>query len=125
MGYSPSALKNPGRLLFGFNEATTTSLGDIVLLVQAGLVTLNVQFSMVDDLSPYNEIHSLYLPSYGELPHGGGTSRSPWQSASCVPMLSSDTRFRTSSRQGGEFGIIKYKGAITVTKLYRERSIYS
>ena len=59
MGYSPSTLKNLGHFLFGFNEVTTTSLGDIVLLVQASPVTLNIQFSVVDDLSPYNEIHSL------------------------------------------------------------------
>ena len=56
MGYSPSTLKNPGHLLSGFNGATTTSLGDVVLPVQAGPVTLNVQFSMVDDLSLYNAI---------------------------------------------------------------------
>ena len=33
-----------------------TSLGDVVLPVQVGPITLNVQFSMVDDLSPYNAI---------------------------------------------------------------------
>ena len=33
MDYSLSALENPGRLLSGFNGATTTSLGDVVLLV--------------------------------------------------------------------------------------------
>ena len=56
MGYSPSALKHPGHLLFGFNGATTSSLGDVVLPVQASPVILNIQFSMVDDLSPYNAI---------------------------------------------------------------------
>lgn len=40
--YSPSAVKNPGRLLPGFNGARTTSLGDVVLPVQAGPITLNV-----------------------------------------------------------------------------------
>ena len=54
MSYSPSALENLGRLLSGFNGAMTTSLGDVVLLVQAGPITLNVQFSVVDDLSSYN-----------------------------------------------------------------------
>ena len=54
MGYSPSALKNLGCFLFRFN-GVTTSLGD-VLSIQAGPVTLNVQFSVVDDLSPYNAI---------------------------------------------------------------------
>ena len=56
MGYSPFALENLRRLLFKFNEATITSLGDVVLVVQADLVTLSVWFSMVDDLSPYNDI---------------------------------------------------------------------
>ena len=31
-------------------------MGDIVLPIQAGLVTLNVQFSVVQDLSPFNVI---------------------------------------------------------------------
>lgn len=56
MGYSPSTLENPGRLFSGFNGATTTSQGDVVLPVQAGSVTLSMQFSMFDDLSPYNAI---------------------------------------------------------------------
>ena len=56
MGHSPSILKNLGWLLSRFNGATTTSQGDVVLLVQVGLVTLNVQFSMVEDLSHSNAI---------------------------------------------------------------------
>ena len=56
MNYLPSALENLERLLSGFNGATTTSLGDVVLPIQASPITLNVQFSMVDDLSPYNAI---------------------------------------------------------------------
>ncbi|KAL6331924.1 hypothetical protein AAG906_020273 [Vitis piasezkii] len=56
MGYSPSALENLGRLLSRFNGATTTSLGNVVLPVQADPITLSMQFSMVDDLSPYNAI---------------------------------------------------------------------
>ena len=56
MGYSLSALENPGRLLSSFNGATTTSLGDVMLLVQASPITLNVRFLVVDDLSPYNAI---------------------------------------------------------------------
>ena len=54
MGLELSGLKNPGRILSGFNGAATTSFRDIVLPVQAGLVTLNVQFSVVEDLSPFN-----------------------------------------------------------------------
>ena len=56
MDYSPSALENPWHLLSKFNGATTPSLGDVVLPVQAGPITLNIQFSVVNDLSPYNAI---------------------------------------------------------------------
>lgn len=56
MSYSTFALENPGRLLSEFNETMTTSLGNVVLLVQASSVTLSMQFSVVDNLSPYNAI---------------------------------------------------------------------
>ncbi|KAL6335787.1 hypothetical protein AAG906_039550 [Vitis piasezkii] len=59
MGYSPSTLENPRRLLSKFNGATTTSQGDVVLPVQAGPVTLNVQFLVVEDLS-YFFVLSMY-----------------------------------------------------------------
>ena len=42
MEFPPSALENLVRILLGFNEASTTSLGDIVLVVQAGPIILNV-----------------------------------------------------------------------------------
>ncbi|RVW97206.1 hypothetical protein CK203_029947 [Vitis vinifera] len=56
MGHSLAGLENPGRILSGFNRSSTTSLGDIILSVQAGPVTLNVQFSVVQELSPFNVI---------------------------------------------------------------------
>lgn len=56
MGYPPSALENPSQVLFGFNKATTTSLGDVVLHVQVDPATLNVRFSIVKDLPLYNAI---------------------------------------------------------------------
>ena len=56
MGLVLSNLENPGRILSGFNGAATTSLGDVVLLVQAGPVILNVQFSVVEDLSIFKAI---------------------------------------------------------------------
>ena len=56
MGRELSGLENPRRILSEFNRAATTSLGDIVLPVQAGPVTFNVQFSVVQDLSPFNVI---------------------------------------------------------------------
>ena len=45
-----------GRVLSGFNGATTLSVGDITFLVKAGLVTQQVLFTMVKDLGPYNAI---------------------------------------------------------------------
>ena len=56
MGRDLTGLENLGRILSGFNGAATTSLGDIVLPVQASPVTLNIQFSVVQDLSPFNVI---------------------------------------------------------------------
>ena len=55
MVFPSSALENPGWILSGFNEASTT-LGHVVLLVQVGPVIQNVQFSVVEDLSPFNTI---------------------------------------------------------------------
>ena len=51
-----SGLENPGQILSRFNGAAITSLGDVVLLVQVGPIILNVQFSVVEDLSPFNAI---------------------------------------------------------------------
>ena len=42
--------------MLGFNGASTTSLGDIILPVQAGPMVLNVWFSIVEYLSPFNAI---------------------------------------------------------------------
>ena len=49
-------LSSAGRILFGFNGATTLTVGDIVLSVKAGPVTQQVLFSVVKDLGPYNAI---------------------------------------------------------------------
>nr|CAN62122.1 hypothetical protein VITISV_016419 [Vitis vinifera] len=56
MGHSLTGLENLGRVMSGFNGSSTTSLGDIILPVQVGPVTLNVQFSVVQELSPFNVI---------------------------------------------------------------------
>ena len=56
MGFPPFALENPERILSGFNGASTTSLGNIVLFVQARPVVLNVQFLVAEDLFPFNAI---------------------------------------------------------------------
>ena len=49
-------LHSAGRILSGFNGATTLSVGDITFSVKAGPVTQQVLFSVVEDLSPYNAI---------------------------------------------------------------------
>ncbi|RVW74933.1 Transposon Ty3-I Gag-Pol polyprotein [Vitis vinifera] len=56
MDFELSNLENPGRTLSEFNNSSTTSLGDVTLPVQAGPVILNVLFSVVEDLSPFNAI---------------------------------------------------------------------
>ena len=56
MGLVPSSLENMRWILSRFNGARITSLRDVVLSVQAGPVILNVQFSVVEDLSPFNAI---------------------------------------------------------------------
>ena len=49
-------LCSAGRVLSGFNGATTLSVGDITFSVKAGSVTQQVLFSMIEDLGPYNDI---------------------------------------------------------------------
>ena len=49
-------LCSTGRVLSGFNGATTLSVGDITFSVKVGLVTQQVLFSVVEDLGPYNAI---------------------------------------------------------------------
>ena len=49
-------LRSVGRVLSGFNGGTTLLVGDITFSVKAGPVTLQVLFSMVEDLGPYNAI---------------------------------------------------------------------
>ena len=49
-------LHSAGRVLSGFNGATTLSIGDVTFSVKAGPVTQQVLFSVVEDLRPYNAI---------------------------------------------------------------------
>ena len=49
-------LHSAGRVLSGFNRATTLSVEDIAFSVKAGLVTQQVLFSVVEDLGPYKAI---------------------------------------------------------------------
>ena len=56
MKLSLGMLNLAGRTLFGFNGATTVTLGDVALPVKARPVTQQVLFSIVEDLGPYNAI---------------------------------------------------------------------
>ena len=56
MQVSLDKLSSAGRILFGFNGATTLTVGDIALPVKAGPITQQVLFSVVEDLGPYNAI---------------------------------------------------------------------
>ena len=49
-------LSSTGRVLSGFNGATTLTVGDIAFPVRAGLVTQQILFSVVEDLGTYNAI---------------------------------------------------------------------
>ena len=49
-------LSSTGRVLSGFNGATTLTVGDIAFPVRAGPVTQQILFSVVKDLRPYNAI---------------------------------------------------------------------
>ena len=53
MKLSPLMLDLSGRILSCFNGAITTTMGDITLLIHAGLVSQQVLFSIVEDLGPY------------------------------------------------------------------------
>ena len=56
MQVSLDKLSSAGKILSGFNRATTLTVGDIALPFKAGPVTHQVVFSMVEDLGPYNAI---------------------------------------------------------------------
>ena len=56
MGVLMDHLCSAGRVLSGFNKATTLSVEDITFFVKAGPVTQQVLFSVVEDLGPYNAI---------------------------------------------------------------------
>ena len=56
MKLSSSMINSTGRILSGFNGATTTMLRDVTLLVKVGPVTQRVLFLVIKDLGPYNAI---------------------------------------------------------------------
>ena len=56
MKLSSNMLNSAGRILSGFNGATTVTLGDVTLLVKSRPVTQKILFLVVEDLGPYNAI---------------------------------------------------------------------
>ena len=56
MNISFDKLSSVGRILSGFNGATTVTMGDIAIPVKAGLVVQQVLFSIVEDLGLCNAI---------------------------------------------------------------------
>ena len=56
MKVSLDKLSSVGRILSGFNGATTLTVGDISLPVKAGPVTHQVLFLVVEDFRPYKAI---------------------------------------------------------------------
>ena len=56
MRVSIDHLCSVGKVLSGFNGATTLSVGDITFSVKAGPITQQILFSVVEDLGPYNAI---------------------------------------------------------------------
>ena len=58
MNISLDRLSSSRKILFGFNGATTVTMGDITLPVRARPVVQQVLFSVVEDLGLYNAIVS-------------------------------------------------------------------
>ena len=56
MKLSLGMLNSAGRILSGFDGATTVTLGDVALPIKAGPITHQVLFSIIKDLGPYNAI---------------------------------------------------------------------
>ena len=66
MKLSLGVVNSVGQILYGFNGATTVTLGDVVLPVKARLMTQQVMFSIVEDLRPYNAIMGAGLTTLDE-----------------------------------------------------------
>ena len=66
MKFSLGMLNSIRRILSGFNGVTTTTLGDVALLVKARPVTQQVILSIVEDLKPYKDIMGTSLAALDE-----------------------------------------------------------
>ena len=56
LGYKLDSLRNPGRMLVGFNGSHTSLLREIVLPVSVGPITTLVPFTVIDEPSSFNAI---------------------------------------------------------------------
>ena len=56
MKFSLGMLNSARRILYGFNNEITTTLGDVALPVKVGPMTQRVIFSIIKYLGPYNAI---------------------------------------------------------------------
>ena len=56
LGYKADNLRNPSRVLVGFNGTETLLLGEIVLPISASPVTALVPLTVIDELSSSNAI---------------------------------------------------------------------
>ena len=79
MKLSSNMLNSAERILSGFNRATTTTLGDVTLLVKSGPVTQRVLFSVVEDLGQYKpDLVALHEGCAFNVPPNGKLSDKRW-----------------------------------------------
>ena len=90
MKLSLGVVNSSKRILFGFNGATTITLGDVSIRVKAGPVTQQVLFSIIKDLGPFNAI----------MGGGGGGGVSLLHSMKIIPSTYHQTvNYLTNARQ--------------------------
>ena len=56
LGYQPDIFQNPSRILMGINGTQTTSLGEVVLPISVGLITMLVWLTVINELFSFNVI---------------------------------------------------------------------
>ena len=95
MKLSSDMINSTGRILFSFNGATTTTLGDVTLPVKVEPVTQQVLFSIVEDFGPYNAIvGQTWIHSMKAMPSTYHQMVSYSKSAEQVDLLSSQLAAR-------------------------------
>ena len=85
------------QILSSFKGATTTTLGDITLPIQAGSVTQQILFSVIEDLGPYNCIVGrAWLYSMKAIPSAYHQTASYLTSAGQIDLLSNQLASKQS-----------------------------